>query len=84
MAAIVNLGAVQFGGSSNGVGVFNGQNMQNAWDANSPNISVAGTMYGQAELAWNVWLVMNNWMPVGQPVLDNDIKDNASPQLEGP
>ena len=30
MASVVNLGGVQFGGSSNQVGVYNRKNMQNA------------------------------------------------------
>lgn len=84
MAAVVNLGAVQFGGSSNQVGVFNGQNMQNAWDSNSPNLSATGTLMGQFSAQWSVAAVVNAFMPVGQPVFDNDLKDNGSPQLEGP
>lgn len=84
MAAVVNLGGVQFGGSSNQVGVFNGQNMQNGWDANSPNTSVLGTMYGQ--LSWQgTWFApLYNFAPGNQPTFDNDLKDNVSPLLQGP
>ncbi|MDQ0189656.1 hypothetical protein JI721_09235 [Alicyclobacillus cycloheptanicus] len=84
MAAIVNIGGFQFGGSSNGVGVFSGQNMQNAWDANSPNTSNYGTQMGQMSAQYAVWAVLNDWMWIGQPVLDNDIKNNGAPMLEGP
>ncbi|MCL6445427.1 MAG: hypothetical protein K6T83_18540 [Alicyclobacillus sp.] len=84
MAAFVNVGAIQFGGSSNGVGVFNGQNMQNAWDANSPNTSNFGTIMGQLDLQYAALAIFNNGMALGQPVFDNDIKENAAPQVEGP
>jgi hypothetical protein len=84
MAAVVNLGGVQFGGSSNGVGVYNGQNMQNAWDTNSPNTSNLGTIMGQFSLQVNFVALMNNNMPIGQPILDNDFKTNGTPMVEGP
>ena len=83
MAAFVGTGPIMFGGSSNGVGVFNGQNMQNAWDANSPNTSVNGTMMGQLDVQNAMWAILNNVTGVLQPIFDNDIKDNA-PQVEGP
>lgn len=84
MAAIVNLGGVNFGGSSNQVGVFNGQNMQNAWDANASNISSMGTLMGQFSVQY-AWVTnVNTWMVSGQPILDNDIKNNGTPMIEGP
>lgn len=84
MAAVVNLGGIQFGGSSNQVGVFSGQNMQNGWDANSPNASVFGALMGQWSVQWSGAAPFYNLMPGGQPVIDNDLKNNASPLLEGP
>lgn len=84
MAAIVNIGGFQFGGSSNGVGVYSGQNMQNAWDANSPNTSNFGTQMGQMDVMISAWAMLNDWMFIGQPVFDNDIKNNADPMLQGP
>lgn len=84
MAAIVNVGGVQFGGSSNQVGLFNGQNMQNAWNANSGNISNYGTAMGQMSVQYAWVAVMNNWMPVAEPVIDSDFKNNGTPMLEGP
>ncbi|WP_026962333.1 hypothetical protein [Alicyclobacillus herbarius] len=84
MAAIVNLGGIVFGGSSNQVGVFSGQNMQNGWDANSPNLSLLGTNYGQFAFEYTMFGALNTWMAVGQPTLDNDLKNNATPMLEGP
>jgi hypothetical protein len=79
MAAVVNLGGIQFGGSSNQVGVYNGQNMQNGWDSNSPNASVLGPLMGQWSFQWAGAAPFLNVMPGGQPTFDNDIKNNASP-----
>lgn len=84
MAAIVNIGGFQFGGSSNGVGVYSGQNMQNAWDTNSPNTSNFGTQMGQMDVQYSGVAILNDWMFVGQPVFDNDIKSNGAPMIEGP
>jgi len=84
MAAIVNLGGVSFGGATNQVGVFNGQNMQNAWDSNAGNISVTGTLMGQFSAQYSVISNMNNWMGLGEPIIDNDIKNNGTPMIVGP
>ncbi len=84
MAAFVSfVGGVQFGGSSNQVGVWSGQNMQNAWDSNSPNTSAMGTLMGQFSAQFGA-APLYNFQPGGQPVFDNDLKDNVSPQLQGP
>lgn len=84
LAAVVNLGGVQFGGSSNQVGVYNGQNMQNGWDSNSPNMSVFGAAMGQLCLQ-GAWLApFYAFTPGSQTIFDNDLKDNASPLLQGP
>lgn len=84
MAAFVNVGGIVYGGSSNQVGTYNGQNMQNGWDANSPNLSLFGTMMGPMDVQWSGFSQFNNGMLVGQPTLDSDIKNNASPLAEGP
>ncbi len=84
MAAIITVGGIQFGGSTNQVGVFNGQNMQNGWDSNSPNTSVLGSLLGQFSLEFVFAAPFYNIQPGGQPVFDNDLKNNASPLAEGP
>ena len=84
MAAIVNKGFIQFGGSSNQVGVFSGQNMQNGWDSHSPNLSVLGTMLGPFSVQAAAFAQLNNSMLVGQPILSQELKDNASPLFQGP
>lgn len=84
LAAFVNVGGIIFGGSSNQVGSYSGQNMQNGWDSNSPNLSLMGTQMGQMSVQWTAFSQLNSGMVVGQPVFDNDLKDNASPLLQGP
>jgi hypothetical protein len=84
MGAIVNVGGIAFGGSSNQVGVFSGQNMQSGWDSNSPNLSTLGTLMGSGSLQYVYIAGSNNWMLIGQPTNDNDLKNNASPLIEGP
>ncbi len=84
MAAFVTVGGVQFGGSSNQVGVFNGQNMQNGWDSNASNTSLLGTLMGQFSVGFALVAPFINVQPGGQPIFDNDLKNNASPLVEGP
>ncbi len=84
MAAFVTVGCVQFGGSTNQVGVFNGQMNQNGWDANSPNTSAMGVHLGQFSIEFAGFAPLINIQPGGQPVFDNDLKNNLSPNLEGP
>jgi hypothetical protein len=81
MAGFVTVVSVEFGGSSNGVGVYNGQNMQNAWDVNSPNVSGGGTTMGQYTIKNEAFIILNNTTGVSQPVVDSDLKGNA-PQIE--
>ena len=83
MAAFVTVGAIAFGGVSNDVGVFTGQNMQNGWDSHSPNLSVMGVMMGNMDIEWAGLAQLNNAMPIGQPIVDSDIKNNA-PMVQGP
>ncbi|MCL6517681.1 hypothetical protein [Alicyclobacillus sp.] len=85
MAAFINLGAVVFGGAnSNQVLVASGQNIQNAWDSHSPNLSNLGTVMGSGSLQWVGSAWFNNWMPVGQPITDPDLKNNGNGLLQGP
>ncbi len=84
MAAVVNIGGLQFGGSSNQVGVYNGQNMQNAWDSNSPSTSATGTLNGMGSTKIVGAAVLYNYALAGQALIDSDIKNNASPAAEGP
>ncbi len=84
MAAFVTVGGVQFGGSTSQVGVYNGQNMQNGWDSNSPNTSSLGTLLGQFSVEYAISAPLYNFQPGGQPIFDNDIKHNISPSMEGP
>jgi len=84
VAAFVNVGAVQFGGSSNQVSVFNGQNMQNAWDSHSPNVSTTGTAMGQLDMQNTGVAFLNNIMGIGQPIVDPDFKNNGAPMVVGP
>lgn len=82
MAAICNTGGVIFGGSSNQVGVFDGQNMQNGWDSHSPNLSVLGTVMGQFDYQVVPITQLNNAMGVGQPIIVQNVKNNGSPVVE--
>lgn len=84
MSAIVNLGGIQFGGSTNQIGVYNGQNMQNAWDSNSPSMSVGGPLEGMCSTKIIGTAVLYNYSIAGQALFDSDIKNNASPVAEGP
>lgn len=83
MPAFVNLGGIQFGGSSNQVGVYSGQNMQNGWDSNSPNLSLFGTAMGQYCWQGSEIAVLNAIAPGTDNVIDNDVKVNGSPLLQG-
>ncbi|MCL6632043.1 MAG: hypothetical protein K6T63_05355 [Alicyclobacillus herbarius] len=83
MPAFVQIGQLNIGGASNCVGVFSGQNMQNNWDANSPTVNAMGTMSGNAsQKIALVAFVEDRWW-LGQPVIDTDIKNNASPMITG-
>lgn len=84
MAGFVNIGGIVYGGSANQVGTFNGQNMMPGWDSHAPNISNLGTLMGQLSLQGTSVAVLNNGMTIGQPIVDQDVKDNASPLAEGP
>lgn len=83
MAAFVSFGGVMFGGSSNQIGVYSGQIMQNGWDSNSPNLSLYGTAMGQ--WCWQGAAVaqFNAFTPATDDVIDNDFKVNVAPMLEG-
>lgn len=84
MASVVNLGAIQLGSATNNIGFFNGQNIQNAWDSHSPNLSNMGTLMGSFSVEFTCVALFSNIMPIGQPIIDSDIKNNASPSIEGP
>lgn len=79
MSALVQIGHVQIGGASNQVGVFDGQNMQIAWDSHSPGVSALGIMMGRYNATSCMHASVLIQTAVGQPIVDNDIKLNASP-----
>lgn len=83
MSAIVNVGPIVIGGASNGVGVFNGQNMQNDWDSHAPNISTLGPMMGNSSAQWSMYAALWINTAVGQPTFDQDFKANNSPMWIG-
>lgn len=83
MAAMVSIGTIAIGGSSNCTGIFSGQNMQNNWDSHAPNISSLGTMMGTWNYT-NVYLArLDNQSVFNQPIYDQDSKTNASPMWMG-
>ena len=84
MPAFVTIGPLQIGSASNQVGLFSGQNMQNAWDSHSPNVSTMGVMMGQSCTQWTGFAPFYNWMLMGQPLLDSDVKVNYAPLIQGP
>lgn len=83
MPAFVSIAGIVFGGASNQVGAFNGQNIQNAWDSHAPNISAAGSSLGQYTVKHVANAILYNNMLIGQPTMDADWKDNGSPQWQG-
>lgn len=84
MPAFVNIGTIAIGGSSNGAGIFSGQNMQNNWDSNSPTISSLGSMMGNRCIKSAYYCVLESESVLSQPLYDQDIKCNLSPMWMGP
>ncbi|MDQ0189657.1 hypothetical protein JI721_09240 [Alicyclobacillus cycloheptanicus] len=84
MPAVVSIGFIHVGGTSNCAGIFSGQNMQNDWDANSPAMSVLGTTLGNGNLKSAYLAQLRNEALLGQPTYDQDIKCNGSPTWIGP
>jgi len=79
----VQLGSIQSASWSDNVGVFSGQNIQNAWDSHAPSASSFGSMMGDFNYASCYLSLMYNRSVYGQPTYDADVKGNLSTLVIG-
>lgn len=79
----LQLGSIQSGGWSDNVGIFSGQNIQNAWDAHSASTNSVGGQFGDLNLTTCFYSLLSMKTVYSQPTYDNDFKGNNSPMSMG-
>ncbi|MCL6632042.1 MAG: hypothetical protein K6T63_05350 [Alicyclobacillus herbarius] len=79
----VQLGAIHSGGWIDNVGIFTGQNIQNAWDSHSPTTVAFGVSMGDANRSHCHFAWVQSRSIYGQPIYDGDWKGNHSPLTIG-
>lgn len=83
MAVLINFGVIKIAAQTNNAGVWFGQNIQNGWDAHAITKLAAGFNMGDFNVLPSFISIYIDPDLIDSPIADQDIKGNASLNVQG-
>jgi hypothetical protein len=83
MAVFINFGGIKIAAQSNNAGVWFGQNIQNGWDAHAVTKVASAFNMGDFNILPTFLGVYIDPDLIDSPIADQDIKGNATINIQG-